>query len=92
VAVERVGGRQARLQRHELRLRVALEGDEEQPRVELVAAEFARFGVGIAAPQDALAGVVCGVRQADVGVKRDRQLAVGFGCLEIDTVVLVGKP
>ena len=35
VLVERVVLAQALLQRHELRLRVALEGDEEQARVEL---------------------------------------------------------
>jgi hypothetical protein len=58
VPVERVGGRQAPQEGDELAAGAALEGDEEQARVDLPAAGFDAFAVGVAASQNALPLVV----------------------------------
>jgi hypothetical protein len=79
VLVERIVGAEPALDRDELALRVALEGDEEEAGFELAEALVDAVGEGVAAAQDPLAPVGLGRGEADVGVDRDRRVAVGLG-------------
>ena len=65
-------GSEAALEGDELALGAALEGDEEEAGVDLAGAGFDGFGVGVAAPEDALAVVVLWVGETDVGVGWDQ--------------------
>src|SRR5262245_47917219 len=78
VLVERVHRAESALDRDELLLRVALEGDEEEAGFELAEALVDAVGEGVAAPQDPLAVVELGGGEADVGVDRDRRQPAGL--------------
>src|ERR1700689_1399192 len=86
--VERVAGGQTALKGDKLAFGTALESDEEEAGVDLAGARFDRFGVGVAASEDALAAVVMGAGEAYVSIGRDQQFAVGGSGGQLDRVEL----
>ena len=80
---------EAALDRDELLVRIALERDEEEPRIQLTGHRIDAVGVGIATPEDALAAVRCRARRDGCARRPGSRGGRPSPCRQVGSVVLM---